>query len=291
MKSYMRDISIYPLITVQEEVELGIRIRNGDAEARDKLIRSNLRLVVKIAHDFRGMGLPLPDLISEGNIGLMRAAEKFDPDKGAKFSSYASWWIKQAMRRAIFEKSKIIRVPVASANKIRKIRRAKVQLARTLGREPTVTEIAEELSFSEGVVRRLGRIDMRTVSLEDPLFQGESGELKNLIPDDRLPPPDHILGDTETITRLTALLGTLSERERTILMLRYGLDGRPPRTLDEVSRRIGRTRERVRQIQKRALRKLRGVISDDLAHLFPEGDQAAATPLAADRQAAIMAAH
>jgi RNA polymerase primary sigma factor len=263
MKCYMDDIGHIPLVTREEECILAKLIQSGDMEAREKLIRANLRLVVKIAHDFKGIGLPLQDLVSEGNIGLMRAAEKFDPEKGAKFSSYAAWWIKQAMRRALSEKSKTIRVPIASVGKINKIRSMRSQLTETLGRDPTDREIADRLDFSERVVSRLRRCDLKTVSLHDPIMRGEDGELKNLIPDDNAPTPFHILDDNESIQRLNLLLQNLDKRERTILLMRYGLDGSPPKTLEQISRKIGRTRERVRQIQKRALNKLRLQIAQD----------------------------
>lgn len=257
MRSYMRDIREYPLIDTDEEARLATLIHGGDAEAKEQLVRANLRLVVKIAHDFKGMGLPLQDLISEGNIGLMRAADKFDPEKGAKFSSYAAWWIKQSMRRALFEKSKMIRVPIASAGKIRKIRTTRGQMSRELGREPTTRELAEHLDFSERVVERLTRSDFKTISLEDPILRGEKGEVMSLIPDENAETPEVIVGTSEVLERMHELISTLDPREQKILSLRFGLDGGNPKTLDEVSRRIGRTRERIRQIQKRALLKLR----------------------------------
>jgi RNA polymerase primary sigma factor len=257
MQYYMRDIREYPLITTDEEARLAALIQGGDHEAKMRLVRANLRLVVKVAHDFRGMGLPLQDLISEGNVGLIRAAEKFDPAKGAKFSSYAVWWIKQSMRRALFEKSKMIRVPIASAGKIRKIRNARGEMVEELGREPTDAELARRLAFSEKVVQRLRSVDLRTVSLDDPILEGEKGELRNLIPDDRAEAPDSLIGDAEAIQRMNRLFETLDPRERRVLGLRFGLDGSAPQTLEEVSRQIGRTRERIRQIQKRALLKLR----------------------------------
>jgi RNA polymerase primary sigma factor len=257
MTSYMRDIGNIPLINVDEECLLAAKIKNGDDEAWAKLIKSNLRLVVKIAHDFKGPGLPLQDLISEGNIGLMRAAQKFDPAKGAKFSSYAAWWIKQAMRRALLEKSKCIRIPVTSAGKINKIRRARAALRDKLDRDPTNFEISQEVDFSERVVARLSHAELKSVSLQDPISADESGWLRDLIPDESAQMPDEILAEQQTADRLNRLLQTLDKRERSILFLRYGLDGRPPKTLEEVSKIIGRTRERVRQIQKRALAKLR----------------------------------
>lgn len=263
MRYYMRDIGDTPLVTVAEECELAKRIKRGDKDALDQLVRANLRLVVKIAHDFKGLGLPLQDLISEGNIGLMRAAEKFDPAKGAKFSSYAAWWIKQNMRRALAEKSKTIRIPIASAAKMKKIKIATSIMTDELGREPTTAEIAERLEFSERVVLRLQRSDHKTVSLQDPIIRGEDGELNNLIPDESNCAPDQALDERESSQRLQQLLQGLDQRECTILLMRYGLDGKPPRTLEEISKHIGRTRERVRQIQKRALKKLRTQMGED----------------------------
>jgi RNA polymerase primary sigma factor len=263
MRYYMRDIGDTPLVTVAEEGELAKRIKRGDKDALDQLVRANLRLVVKIAHDFKGLGLPLQDLISEGNIGLMRAAEKFDPAKGAKFSSYAAWWIKQNMRRAIAEKSKTIRIPIASAAKMKKIKIATSIMTDELGREPTTAEIAVRLEFSERVVRRLQRSDHKTISLQDPIIRGEDGELNNLIPDESNCAPDQALDERESAQRLRQLFQGLDQRECTILLMRYGLDGKPPRTLEEISKHIGRTRERVRQIQKRALKKLRTQMGED----------------------------
>jgi RNA polymerase primary sigma factor len=262
MKAYMQDIGEYPLITKDEEVELAGRIKEGDEIARQKLIKANLRLVVKIAHDFKGFGLPLLDLISEGNIGLMRAAEKFDPEKGAKFSSYSAWWIKQSMRRALSQKSRTIRVPVASADKINKIRTAKIELKETLGREPTEVEIAERLNLTQRTVKGLRLADFRTFSLNDPIQKGEEGSFEEIIADTSAETPDLIIEDSENIKRVTKLIDRLDSREQRILKLRYGLDGGMPKTLEEVSQEIGRTRERVRQIQLTALKRLRDLIED-----------------------------
>ncbi len=263
MKAYMQDIGEIPLISKEEEVELAAKIKAGDEMARQKLIKANLRLVVKIAHDFKGFGLPLLDLISEGNIGLMRAAEKFDPAKGAKFSSYSAWWIKQSMRRALSQKSRTIRVPVASAGKINKIRTAKIQLTEKLGRAPTDTEIAEHLDFTKRTVQGLKLADLKTFSLHDPIQKGEEGSFEDIIPDSAACTPDEIIEDSESIQRLRGLIHNLDEREKTILIMRYGLDGSRPKTLEEVSRIIGRTRERVRQIQMQSLKKLRAMIEDE----------------------------
>ena len=263
MKAYMQDIGVIPLINKKEEIELARKIKAGDEAAKQKLIKANLRLVVKIAHDFKGLGLPLLDLISEGNIGLMRAAEKFDPTKGAKFSSYSAWWIKQAMRRALSQKSRTIRVPVASAGKINKIRAAKVQLSEKYGRMPTDNEIASHLELTKRTIQGLRLADLKTFSMHDPIQKGEDGNFEDIIPDSAAATPDDIIEDSETIQRVKGLIYNLDERERIILIMRYGLDGNRPKTLEEVSVIIGRTRERVRQIQMQSLKKLKGLIEDE----------------------------
>lgn len=267
MKVYMQDIGQIALVSKEEEVDLAAQIHSGNnnayEEARNTLILANLRLVVKIAHDFKGLGLPLLDLISEGNIGLMRAVEKFDPAKGAKFSSYAAWWIKQSMRRALANQSRTIRIPVQSAGKINKIKTVRMKLAEELGREPTDAEIAENLEFSERTVAGLRLADLRTFSLHDPIQQGEDGEFQDIIPDRGAMTPDRILGDIESVDRLRDLLEMLEDREKQILKMRFGLDGRRPLTLEEVSQEIGRTRERVRQIQNQALTKLHNLLQDE----------------------------
>ena len=267
MKVYMQDIGQISLVSKSEEVDLAAKIHGRDTgehdEARATLIQANLRLVVKIAHDFKGLGLPLLDLISEGNIGLMRAVEKFDPAKGAKFSSYAAWWIKQSMRRALANQSRTIRIPVQSAGKINKIKSVRMKLAEKLGREPSDAEIAANLDFSERTVAGLRLADLKTCSLHDPIQQGEDGEFQDIIPDRGAMTPDRILGDVESIKRLVELLRDLDERERMILKMRFGLDNNRPRTLEEVSQEIGRTRERVRQIQNQALSKLKSLLADE----------------------------
>ena len=263
MKVYMHDIGQIPLVSKEEEVELAARIAAGCEEARKILIKSNLRLVVKIAHDFKGLGLPLLDLISEGNIGLMRAVEKFDPSKGAKFSSYAAWWIKQSMRRALANQSRTIRVPVQSASKINRVKEARNELVEKLSREPTDTEIAESLDFSTRTVTGLRRADLKGFSLHDSIQDGENGKFEEIIPDQTTAAPDALLGRHESVERLRKLVETLDEREGLILKMRFGLGGDPPRTLEEVSEQINRTRERVRQIQNQALAKLKEMMSDD----------------------------
>jgi len=267
MKVYMQDIGKISLVTKDEEIELAADIHGDDPNASERaraiLIKANLRLVVKIAHDFKGLGLPLLDLISEGNIGLMRAVEKFDPKKGAKFSSYAAWWIKQSMRRALANQSRTIRIPVQSAGKINKIKSMRLKLTEEYGREPTDAEIAERLEFSRRTVSGLRLADLRTFSLHDPIQQGEEGEFQDIIPDSATQTPERILGDMESVDRLKGLIKELDEREKKILRMRFGLDGEKPRTLEEVSQEIGRTRERVRQIQNQALTRLKGMLFDE----------------------------
>ena len=270
MKVYMGEIAQIPLVNKKEEAELAEAIHSTDPDrhedARTTLIKANLRLVVKIAHDFKGLGLPLLDLISEGNIGLMRAVEKFDPAKGAKFSSYAAWWIKQSMRRALANQSRTIRIPVQSAGKINKIKTVRMRLAEELGREPSDAEIAEHLDFSERTVSGLRLADLRTISLHDPIQQGEEGEFQDIIPDRHAMTPDQIIGDIESVFRLMDLLDKLDERERKILEMRFGLRGGRTLTLEEVSQQIGRTRERVRQIQNQALAKLKQLLMDEAGY-------------------------
>ena len=274
MKVYMGEIAQIPLVNKKEEQELSEAIHSTDPAryeaARTTLIKANLRLVVKIAHDFKGLGLPLLDLISEGNIGLMRAVEKFDPAKGAKFSSYAAWWIKQSMRRALANQSRTIRIPVQSAGKINKIKTVRMKLAEELGRDPSDAEIAEHLDFSERTVSGLRLADLRTISLHDPIQQGEEGEFQDIIPDRHAMTPDQIIGDIESVFRLMDLLDKLDERERKILEMRFGLRGGRTLTLEEVSQQIGRTRERVRQIQNQALTKLKQLLMDEAGFVAPE---------------------
>ena len=284
LKLYMQNISKYPLISPKEEGVLAKQIAKGDAEARAKLIRSNLRLVVKIAHDFKGLGLPLLDLISEGNIGLMRAVEKFDPSKGAKLSSYAAWWIKQAMRRALANQARTIRIPVQSASKISKIQAAKARLTEKLGREPTDKEISVEVNLTERTVNGLRQGKTTTVSIQAPFHPGEEGELKDILPDEKSLPPNDLVQDAETLSHMMSLTDKLEERERVILDLRFGLTGDPPKTLEQVSAAIGRTRERVRQIQNQALVKLRNMLESDgleLENLLNEMEAKAADQKAA----------
>ena len=264
MKAYMQDVGHLPLVSREEEVELAAGIARGDEASRVRLIRSNLRLVVKIAHDFKGLGLPLVDLISEGNIGLMRAVDKFDPDKGAKFSSYAAWWIKQSMRRALANQSRTIRIPVQSAGKINKIKEGREHLLAKLGREPSDAELAEFLAYSERTVSILRRSDVRSFSLSGAIQEGEVGDFEDIIPDAESTAPDTVVEQAEDLDYLLELIATLEEREQLVLVKRFGLDGERPRTLQELSRMVGRTRERVRQIQHQALAKLKAKLGREM---------------------------
>ncbi len=268
MKLYMNEVGQIPLISPEQEKVLAAQIHGENRALHDEacatLIKANLRLVVKIAHDFKGFGLPLCDLISEGNLGLVRAVEKFDPAKGAKFSSYAAWWIKQSMRRALANQASVIRIPVQSAGKINKIKLANMKLTEQLGRAPTDNELADNLSLSERTVAALRLSDLKTISLHAPIQQGEDGSFEDVISDRNAMMPDRIVGDEESVQRLFSLLGELDARERQIIQLRFGLDGRRPKTLEEVSQMIHRTRERVRQLQNQALAKLRAKLADEV---------------------------
>ena len=274
MKAYMQDVSDIPLLTREEESRLAEDIHSGDpekfAKARETLVVSNLRLVVKIAHDFKGMGLPLSDLISEGNIGLMRAAEKFDISKGAKFSSYAAWWIKQAMRRAISSQSRTIRVPIQSAGRMSKIKQAHSALKNELGRTPTDAEIAEYLELSERSVSMLKNIDLRMVSIHDQIKDGEDSEYQDVIPDPSAKSADTAMHRVDAIFRLMELVQTLNPRERMVLEMRFGLRGNAPCTLEDISEIVGRTRERIRQIQNNALKKLKNKMENEEGFTFDE---------------------
>lgn len=258
---YLRQIGEYPLITVEEEVVLARRIKKGDQEARHKMVRSNLRLVVKIARDYSNFGLPLLDLISEGNIGLMKAVERFDPQKGGKLSTYAAWWIKQSIKRALANQSKTIRLPVHLVDKIAKLRRVSAQLTEELGREPTDQELAEEVGMAEAKVAALKSAAIRPTSLDQPISDDDSTALGDIIGDDQSFDPYEILRDKDLRDEVGDLLDVLDDRERKIINSRFGLDGQKSKTLEEVGVKFGVTRERIRQLQNIALRKLRRALS------------------------------
>jgi RNA polymerase primary sigma factor len=257
---YMREVGQVRLLTAEEEIELARKIKKGNAKAREMMIRANLRLVVKIAREYENLGLPLLDLISEGNIGLMSAVERFDPAKGAKLSTYSSWWIKQAIRRALANQSKTIRLPVHMVDKIYNMKKTAVKLQEMLGREPTDTELAAELGITPRQVNDMRASAIRPASLDAPLGDDESGHLGDIVRDESATTPYEQLEEKTFTHLLDSLVGRLQPRESAILRYRFGLDGGPERTLEEVGEKFGVTRERIRQLQNLALRKLRRMI-------------------------------
>lgn len=260
IKLYLREIGQVKLLTPQEEIDLAARIKKGDKKAREQMIKANLRLVVKIARDYEGIGLPLLDLISEGNIGLMKAVERFDPSKGGKLSTYGSWWIKQSIKRALANQSKTIRLPVHLVDKISKMRRTAMRLQEELGREPTDDELGGELGISASRVAQMRMAAIRPASLDAPIGDEDSNNFAEVVQDEAADTPYEQL-EEKTVTRmLQEMVKTLDPREATILRARFGLDGGPERTLEEVGEKFGVTRERVRQIQNIALKKLRKMI-------------------------------
>jgi RNA polymerase primary sigma factor len=260
IKLYLREIGLVKLLTPEQEIDLAARIKKGDKKAREQMIKANLRLVVKIAHDYEGFGLPLLDLISEGNIGLMKAVERFDPAKGGKLSTYGSWWIKQSIKRALANQSKTIRLPVHLVDKISKMRRAAMKLQEVFGREPTDEELAEELGISASRVGQMRTAAIRPASLDAPIGDDESNNFSEVVQDENADTPYEQLEEKTVTKMLQEMIKTLDPREATILRYRFGLDGGSERTLEEVGQRFGVTRERVRQIQNIALNKLRKMI-------------------------------
>ena len=256
-KIYLREIGKTPLLTPAEEIKLAARIKRGDKEARTHMIKANLRLVVNIAHDYGNLGLPLLDLVSEGNIGLMKAVERFDPAKGGKLSTYAAWWIKQSIKRALANQSKTIRLPVHLVDKISKIRRVAISMSEELGREPTDEELAEEVGISASKLSQLRTVSIRPASLDAPMNEDDGTEFGEIVGDSDAVDPSENLSDKNMQEEITDLLGVLDERERKIINSRFGLDGGSARTLEEVGMKFGVTRERIRQLQNIALAKLR----------------------------------
>jgi RNA polymerase primary sigma factor len=257
LDQYLREISAYPLINREEEAELARRIRDGSDAALDKLVRSNLRFVVSVAKRYQNQGVSLADLINEGNIGLMRAAQKFDETKGIKFISYAVWWIRQAILQALAEQSRIVRVPLSRAGTLHRIGKRSSSLTQELGREPTVEEIAEELELSEEEIKHTLVMAQSHLSLDAPLVPGEDGQLLDYVSDQFAAGPDEDLYTQALSRSIDEALGTLSEREAKVLRLYFGLGDTEPLTLEQIGERFGITRERVRQIKERALSRLR----------------------------------
>lgn len=257
LQIYMREISNNPLLSPEEEMRLAKKIQNGDKEARIVMIKANLRLVVKIAQDYANYGLPLSDLISEGNIGLMKAVERFDPTKGGKLSTYGSWWIKQSIKRALANQSKTIRLPVHMVDKIAKLRRVSSILAEAYGREPTSEELSEETGISVKKLTLLKRASLRPTSLDAPIGDEDSSNFSEVIGDEHAVNPYDALSEKNMYNQLDDLMEILDEREAKIIECRFGLDGKTPLTLEEVGEKFGVTRERIRQLQNIALDKMR----------------------------------
>jgi RNA polymerase primary sigma factor len=287
-KIYLQEISGTPLLTVQEEIELAVRIKNGDQKARDWMIKANLRLVVKIAHNYSNLGLPFLDLISEGNIGLVKAVERFDPGKGGKLSTYSAWWIKQSIKRALANQSKTIRLPVHLGDKIWKMRRVSLQMSEELGREPTDEEFAEEIGISSAKLSQLKTISIRPASLDAPIGDDDSTEFGEIVGDEDALTPFELFRDKNMRDELSELLDVLDDRERKIIFERYGLDGGKPKTLEEIGKKFGVTRERIRQLQNIALAKLRRALAkrekpivrrDPIQFLKPVSPDPTGTPL------------
>jgi RNA polymerase primary sigma factor len=257
LDQYLRDISVYPLITREEEVTLAQRIRKNDQEALDKLVRSNLRFVVSVAKKYQNQGVSLSDLINEGNLGLIRAAHKFDETKGIKFISYAVWWIRQSILQALAEQSRIVRVPLNRAGALHRIGKRASTLLQELGRQPTHLEIAEGLDITEEEVAKTMLISQVHLSLDAPMTPGEDNRLLDYLPDTTNRTPDEQTFEKALTEAIEESLSGLKERESKILRLYFGLDGEDPMTLEDIGTLLGITRERVRQIKEKALLKLR----------------------------------
>ena len=254
---YLREVGQTKLLTLAEENELAARIKKGDKRARELMIKANLRLVVKIAREYEDYGMPLLDLINEGNLGLMKAVERFDPGKGAKLSTYSSWWIKQSIKRALANQSKTIRLPVHVVDKLFHMRKAAVKLQEVFGREPTDEELGDELGLSAQKVAQLRTAAIRPASLEAPLGDDETSRIADVVRDESAETPYEQLEEKTSSSMLREMVATLDPREAEILRYRFGLDGDDERTLEDVGERFGVTRERIRQIQNVALAKLR----------------------------------
>jgi RNA polymerase primary sigma factor len=259
LRMYLREIGRVPLLTASQEVALAKRIERGDMRAKDEMIEANLRLVVSIAKGYLGRGLSFLDLIQEGSLGLIRAVEKFDYRRGYKFSTYATWWIRQAVTRAIADKARTIRIPVHMVEKLNRVVQMERQMTQNLGREPKPEELSRELRMDVSEVRELLRLAQQPISLERPVGEDEDSSLGDFVEDEAAPSPFDEASRTLRETDIRRALDTLPERERQVLELRFGLTGDQPRTLEEVGREFGVTRERIRQIENNTLRKLKAL--------------------------------
>src|SRR6267143_7246277 len=261
MKAYLREIGRTPLLTPPQETELAAKIRNGDRTARALMISSNLRLVVTMAQDYANLGLPLLDVISEGNIGLMTAVDRFDPSKGAKLSTYAAWWIRQSIKRALSNQSKTIRLPVHLGDKIAKVRRVALQMSEEIGREPTDDELGEEIGIASEKVSHLKTASISPASLDAPLGDDDLTEFGESVEDEEARTPFELLRDKDLHGEVDGLLQGLNNREKEIISQRFGFDGGERKTLEEIGRKLRVSRERIRQLENVALSKLRRALS------------------------------
>jgi RNA polymerase primary sigma factor len=261
MKVYLREIGRIPVLTPRQEVRLAAKIKKGDRKARALMISSNLRLVVTIAQDYTNVGLPLLDVISEGNIGLMIAVDRFDPSKGAKLSTYAAWWIRQTIKRALSNQSKTIRLPVHLGDKIAKVRRVALHMSEELGREPTDDELGEEIGIASGKVSQLKTVSIRPASLDAPISDDDLTEFGETVEDEQARTPFELLRDKDLHNDVDGLLEVLDDREKKIISQRFGFDGGARKTLEEIGKKLGVSRERIRQLENIALSKLRRALS------------------------------
>lgn len=259
IRKYLKEISKVDLLTADEEIDLSKRIKDGDMDAKQQLCEANLRLVANIAKRYVGHGMPYLDLIQEGNIGLMKAVEKFDHTLGYKFSTYATWWIRQAITRAIADQSRVIRVPVHMVDNIYKLNKAQKKILQECGREATMDELAEELNLSKDKIKQIMKAAQGTISMNTPVGEEEDTTLGDFIPDDGLTPDERAI-ETGMKEEVKKVLDSLTDREKQVITLRFGLEDGRERTLEEVGQRFGVTRERVRQIEKKALNKLRAPV-------------------------------
>jgi RNA polymerase primary sigma factor len=267
LNRYLLEIGRMPLLSSAQEIQIARQIQNGDGAARERMINANLRLVVTIARDYINLGLPLIDLISEGNIGLMKAVDRFDPEKGVKLSTYAIWWIKRAIKGALADQSKTIRLPAKTIEKITRMRRVSAQMGNELGREPTEDELGQELGIATEKVARLRRVGLRPESLDAPVSAYEQTELGESIPDEKTQTPFESLREKDFSDQINRVLKSLNNRESTIIAARFGLDGTTAKPLEQVAELIGVTRERVRQLELGALSKLRRAFKKHLGAL------------------------
>lgn len=262
IKAYLKDVRPIPLLTAQEEIDLAKKIQKGDKKAREQMIRSNLRLVISIAKRYSNLGVPLSDLIEEGNIGLMKSVDKFDPNRGFRFSTYAAWWIKQGISRAIIDQGKMIRVPVYMNEEILKYKKAIEEMTHKLKRKPRLGEIAKKLQVPVDKIKELEGSIAKMSSLDAPIGEDGDGQVKDIIEDNSMAAPDEQLEVFFNKERAKMILTTLSERERKIIEMRFGLGDGETYTLAEIAEKLGVSRERVRQLEEATIKKLRQVIKD-----------------------------